>query len=179
MLIHFAFYFITLSFLFCLSLYVLFFLFKTLLVMVKWSFQTFSNTGFTKKTGVFESRTWTQKILYTCNYGINYLIQDVSHSVSQSHVEWITLTRDLTKLRGDGKENVKKTIGLMSKTTTLQIHHTFLYISLLSLHNNDMKWPHFKFTWVREWQGDKYYHLCLNSGKAPSLQLQPKFPSFK
>ena len=31
----------------------------------------------------------------------------------------------------------------MSKTT-LHVHHAFLYISLLSLHNNDVKWPHFK-----------------------------------
>ena len=29
---------------------------------------------------------------------------------------------------GDGKENVKKTIGLMSKTTTLHVHHAFLHI---------------------------------------------------
>ena len=40
---------------------------------------------------------------------------------------------------GDGKENVKKAIGLMSKTTTLHVHHAFLYISLLSLHNYDVK----------------------------------------
>ena len=30
----------------------------------------------------------------------------------------------------DGNENVKKTIGLISKTTTLHVHHAFLYISL-------------------------------------------------
>ena len=29
-----------------------------------------------------------------------------------------------------GNENVKKTIGLISKTTTLHVHHGFLYISL-------------------------------------------------
>ena len=29
---------------------------------------------------------------------------------------------------GDSKENVKKTIGLMSKTTTLHVHHAFLHI---------------------------------------------------
>ena len=34
----------------------------------------------------------------------------------------------------DGKENVKKERGLMRKTTTLHVHHAFLYISLLSLH---------------------------------------------
>ena len=30
----------------------------------------------------------------------------------------------------DGIENVKKTIGLIRKTTTLHVHHAFLYISL-------------------------------------------------
>ena len=45
---------------------------------------------------------------------------------------------------GDGNGNVKRAtglmaIGLMSKTATLHVHHTFLYISLQSLHNNDVK----------------------------------------
>ena len=35
-------------------------------------------------------------------------------------------------------------------------------------------WP--KFTWERERQGDRFYHLCQNAGAVPSLQLQPKFP---
>ena len=87
--------------------------------------------------------------------------------------------KDLRNYDGDGKENVKKAIGLMSKTTTLHVHHAFLYISLPSLHNYDVKWPNFKFTWERERQGDKFYHLGLNSCAVPSLQLQPKFPSFK
>ena len=30
----------------------------------------------------------------------------------------------------DGIENVKKTIGFIRKTTTLHVHHAFLYISL-------------------------------------------------
>ena len=33
----------------------------------------------------------------------------------------------------------KRTIGLLSKTTTLYVHHTFLYISLPSLHDYDVK----------------------------------------
>ena len=33
-----------------------------------------------------------------------------------------------------------KAIGLMSKTTTLHVHDAFLYISLLFLHNYDVKW---------------------------------------
>ena len=67
----------------------------------------------------------------------------------------------------------------MSKTTTLHLHHAFLYISLQSLHNYDVKWPNFMFTWERERQGDKLYNLCQNWGAVPSLQLQPKFPSLK
>ena len=67
----------------------------------------------------------------------------------------------------------------MSKTTSLLMHHAFLYISLLSLHNYDMKWPNFKFSWERQRQADKSYHLCLNLGAVPSIHLQPKFPLFK
>ena len=37
----------------------------------------------------------------------------------------------------------------------------------------------FKFFRGRERQGDKFYHLRLNSGAAPSLQFQSKFPSFQ
>ena len=44
---------------------------------------------------------------------------------------------------GDGNENGKKTIGSISKTTTLHVHHTFLYISLPSLHDYDVKMPTF------------------------------------
>ena len=48
--------------------------------------------------------------------------------------------RNLTKLRRRRQgECQKKTIGLMSKTTTLHLHHAFLYISLPSLHNYDVK----------------------------------------
>ena len=37
---------------------------------------------------------------------------------------------------GDSNENVKKKlIALLSKTTTLHVHHTFLYISLPSLYD--------------------------------------------
>ena len=44
---------------------------------------------------------------------------------------------DLTKLRQRRQRDVKKkkkTKELMSKTATLHVHHTFLYISLKSLH---------------------------------------------
>ena len=44
---------------------------------------------------------------------------------------------------GDGNENAKKAIGLITKTTILHIHHAFLYISLPSLHDYDVKMPNF------------------------------------
>ena len=45
---------------------------------------------------------------------------------------------------GDGNQNIKKAIGLLRKTTTLDVHHAFLYISLLSLHDYEMKMPNCK-----------------------------------
>ena len=38
------------------------------------------------------------------------------------------------------KEDAK---GLISKTTILHVHHAFLYISLPSLHDYDVKMPNF------------------------------------
>ena len=46
---------------------------------------------------------------------------------------------------GDGNENVKKVIGLLSKTTSLHVHHSFLSISLPVLHDCDVKMPSFTF----------------------------------
>ena len=41
----------------------------------------------------------------------------------------------------DDNGNATKSIGLISKTTILHVHHTFLYISLPSLHDYDLKMP--------------------------------------
>ena len=45
----------------------------------------------------------------------------------------------------DDNENVKKAIGLISKTTTSHVHRTFLYISFPFLHDYDVKMPNFAF----------------------------------
>ena len=42
---------------------------------------------------------------------------------------------------GNGNENAKIAMGLLSKTTTLHVHHAFLYISLPSLHDYHLKIP--------------------------------------
>ena len=60
---------------------------------------------------------------------------------------------------GDVNKNGKKAIGLDWKTTTLHLHHAFLYISLPSQHDHehdyDVKMPNFTFyggltqaTWI-------------------------------
>ena len=46
---------------------------------------------------------------------------------------------------GDGNENGKKVMGLDSETTTLHVHHAFLYISLPSLHDYNVNVPNFTF----------------------------------
>ena len=49
---------------------------------------------------------------------------------------------------GDGSENVKKAISLLSKTTTLHelhVHHAFLYLSLPPLQDYNVKMPNFTF----------------------------------
>ena len=43
---------------------------------------------------------------------------------------------------GDGNEDVKKAVGLLRKTTTLHVHHAFLYIPF---HDYDVKMPSCKF----------------------------------
>ena len=46
---------------------------------------------------------------------------------------------------GGGNENVKKAIGLLSKTTSLHVHDAFLYISLPLLYDYDVKLPSVTF----------------------------------
>jgi len=50
----------------------------------------------------------------------------------------------------------------MRKTATLHVHHAFLYISLPSLRNCNVKWPNFDLTWGRKRQGDKFYSFSLS-----------------
>ena len=49
------------------------------------------------------------------------------------------LLRSLTTRRQEARQ--KKTVGLISKATTLHVHQTFLYISLPFLHVYDVKMP--------------------------------------
>ena len=46
---------------------------------------------------------------------------------------------------GDGYENVKTATGLLNETSSLHVHHAFLYISSPSLRDYDLKIPNCKF----------------------------------
>ena len=95
------------------------------------------------------------------------------HPLFWCHMVSLSYISDLTKPRRRRQRERQNTIILMSKTTTLHVHHAFLYISMPSLRNYDVKWPDFKFTWEWKRQGDKFYHLCPNLSAFPSLHLQP------
>ena len=80
--------------------------------------------------------------------------------------------------RGRYKENVKKTIGLISKTTTLHVRHAFLYISLPFLHNYDVNMPNFAFYGGRKQATTKFnISYCTRIWCLP-IQLQEGSPTF-
>ena len=72
----------------------------------------------------------------------------------------------------DGNENVIKAIGLISKTTTLHVHHTFLYISLPSLHNNDVKMLNFMFYRGHKQAATNFLSSFLTWIRLLGIQLQ-------
>ena len=57
----------------------------------------------------------------------------------------------------DGDENVKKTIGFITKTTTLHVHDAFLYISFPFMNNYGVKMPKFTFYGERKQATTKFY----------------------
>ena len=58
-------------------------------------------------------------------------------------ISWVI--GSFSKDDSDGNQDVKKAIGLLCKTTTLNVHHAFLYISSRSLHDYNVKLPNCKF----------------------------------
>ena len=96
----------------------------------------------------------------------------------KSKLRYVVYSRNLTKPRRRRQRERQKTIGLMSNTTTLHVYHAFWYISLPSLHNYDVKWPNSQFTWERERQGDKLYHLLSELERVPRSSAPAKIPFF-
>ena len=88
--------------------------------------------------------------------------------------------RDLTKPRRQRRPQTQrqKAIGLVSKKTSGRASRFFVHFFAVSA-QLQREMTNFKFFRGRERQGDKFYHLRLNSSAAPSLQFQSKFPSFQ
>ena len=80
---------------------------------------------------------WVNKNFLESENGKFYLQQAKSNLVQE--IAERTLLGTSRNHDDDGNGNVKKAIGLMSKTTNLHVHHAFLYISLPLLHNYDVK----------------------------------------
>ena len=59
-------------------------------------------------------------------------------------------------------EHVQKTIGLISKTTTLHVRHTFLYISCPFLPDYDVKMLYFAFYGGRKQAKTKFFLLFVS-----------------
>ena len=78
---------------------------------------------------------------YTLTYMI-YKLQNEPKVRESSRILWGKLG---SLGNDDGNENGKKTISLISKTTTLHVQHAFFYIPLPSLHDYDVKMPNFTY----------------------------------
>ena len=73
---------------------------------------------------------------------------------------------------GDGNQDVKKAIDLLRKTTTLHVHHAFLYISLPSLHDYDVKMPDCKSYGGRKQATTNLFFSLLTCIRSSRNQLQ-------
>ena len=108
-------------------------------------------------------------------------------STAYGRKDWMTLKVDLhcrvirdlkIQRRGRQRELQKKPIGLISKTTTSHVHHTFLYISFLFLHNYDVKMPNFAVKGGRKQATTKFICLFEPWLWFLEIQLQGGSPTF-
>ena len=91
---------------------------------------------------------------------------------------WHKDIRDFKIQRRDGDKNVKKTMGIITKTTTLHVQHAFLYISFPFLHDYDVKIPNFACYGGRKQATTKYYFSFWAWIWSLEIQLQKGSPTF-
>ena len=85
----------------------------------------------------------THKMKKNCHFFHDRHIISQTHNLNVSPNHNGFIVRTLRSDDGDGNRNATKAIGFISKTTILHVHHAFLYISLPSLHDYDVKMPNF------------------------------------
>ena len=79
---------------------------------------------------------------------------------------------------GDGSENFKKAIELITKTTILHVHHAFLHIPLPSLHDYDLKMPYFTIRRLKYTSDDEISSLFLNLDMVHRNSILGRFTYF-
>ena len=79
---------------------------------------------------------------------------------------------------GNSNENIHKAICLISKTTTLQMQNTFLYISTLSLRDYmyEVKLPSLPFFWRMCTSNSEIFFSFLNLDMVLRNLTQEEFP---
>ena len=87
------------------------------------------------------------------------------------------ILRTLRSNDADGNQNVKKTIGLISKTTTPHVLTLFWYISFPFLHDYDVKIPIFAFYGGRKQATTKFYFPFLVWIWSLEIQLKEGSPT--
>ena len=70
------------------------------------------------------------------------------------------------------RQQERKKKGLRSETTTFQVHHTFLYISLPFLHNYSTVMPNFMFYGECKQATTKFYFSLWAWIWSPGIQLE-------
>ena len=79
---------------------------------------------------------------------------------------------------GDGNENGKKAIGLDKQNNNFARAARFLYISLPSLHDYNVKVPNFRFCRGREHKTTTFVFFSWTLRQSFRIQLQNILPSF-
>ena len=88
------------------------------------------------------------------------------------------ITREFTQRRRRRWRERQKAIGLDNKTTTLLVHHGFLYISLPSLHEYNLKVTNFTFSRGREQKTTTFFFFFWTLMQSFRIQLQKELPTF-
>ena len=84
----------------------------------------------------------------------------------------------LPNLSGVPHLHVNKPLDWQKKTTTLHVHHAFLYISLPSLHDYNIKVPYFTFCRGREHKTTTFFFFSWTMIQSFKIQLQKNLPAF-
>ena len=82
----------------------------------------------------------------------------------------------LSKDDGDSNKNGKKGIGLISKLTTLHVHHITLCVP--SLHDYEVRAPNFTFCGGREHKATTSFFFSCTLTQSFRIQLQTNLPTF-